>query len=327
MIKRILCVTIALFLTFQEPGSASEATPGLHSGKTILAPDGLLRYFHYYVPRNFKPQMPVVIILHGGTQDYNKILRQESALSEWLPIADEQGIFLLIPNGINPRNKDANGTNQHWNDCRADASQIETGADDVGFIRVLIDWAIKSFSVDATSVYATGGSNGGLMSYRLAFELSDKIAAIAAFIANLPENSECKWPVRPIPVMICNGTKDPLIPWNGGKGEHGKFFSAPETRDFWIKTNGIPSIPDQTKHFTNLDLTDGSSVQSDLYSGAKDKSEVLFYTVTGGGHSMPSIDHKIRKMFEWLLGKQNHDIESVHHAWSFLNRQKLRPAQ
>ena len=162
------------------------------------------------------------------------------------------------------------------------------------------------------------------MSYRLAFELSGKIAAIATFVANLPENSECKGAVSPIPVMICNGTRDALIPWKGGQGKNGKFLSASDTRDFWIRTNGTASSPAQSKRYTNLDLTDGSIIQSDLYSGGKKSREVLFYTVTGGGHSMPSIDHKIGKVIEWVLGKQNHDIESVDHAWAFLSRQILR---
>jgi polyhydroxybutyrate depolymerase len=296
----------------------------LHTRNTITAPDGRVRYFHYYVPQNMKSSSPVVILLHGGTQDYSRILRPNSAQSEWLQLADEKGFLVLIPNGIDPTNGDPDGTNQHWNDCRADAGTYETGADDVGFVRSLVDWAVPKFHLDRNRVYATGASNGGMMVYRLAFELSGKIAAIAAFVANLPANSECSGPVNPIPVFICNGTEDPLMPWNGGHvGKGGNVISAFATRNFWIGFNRTGSNPAQTKRYTNLDPADGSTVKSDLYTKGNDGSEVLFYTVTGGGHSMPSMDHKIGAVIEWLLGKQNHDIESVRHAWSFLSRQTL----
>jgi len=296
----------------------------LHTRNTITAPDGRVRYFHYYVPQNMKSLSPVVVLLHGGTQDYTSILRPNSAQREWLQLADEKGILLLIPNGIDPTSGNPDGTNQHWNDCRADAGKAETGADDVGFIRTLVGWAQQKFHTDRTRVYATGASNGGMMAYRLAFELSGKIAAIAAFVANLPENSECTGPVNPIPVFICNGTEDPLMPWSGGfVGKGGIVISASATRDFWIRFNRTASSPAQTRRYTDRDVTDGSTVKSDLYTRGKDGSEVMFYTVAGGGHSMPSIDHRIGRAIQWLLGKQNHDIESVRHAWAFLSRQTL----
>ncbi len=318
---KLNCFVSVVFLFFLFAVNASAGT--LHQRQTITAPDGRVRYFHYYVPEKLVKKAPVVIVLHGGTQDNSSILREKSAQREWLKTADENGVLLIIPNGINPKTGDADGTNQQWNDCRADDASINTGADDVGFIRALIDWASSKFSIDQQRIYATGASNGGMMAYRLAYELSDRIAAVAAFIANIPEHSECKKPAKPISVFICNGTKDPLMPWGGGLvGRRGTVISADATRNYWINFDGTSKVP-QSKNFPDINRKDGSIVKSELYTGGKNGTEVLFYTVEGGGHNVPSIDHISGRLIDWLLGKQNHDVEGVREAWKFLSRQRL----
>ena len=63
----------------------------------------------------------------------------------------------------------------------------------------------------------TGVSNGAKMSLRLGCELTDRITAIAPVIGSMPESlvSGCA-PTRPIPILMINGTDDPLVPWEGG---------------------------------------------------------------------------------------------------------------
>jgi polyhydroxybutyrate depolymerase len=289
----------------------------LHEKNTIRDPQGKVRYFHYYIPERMPANSPMVILFHGGTQDYSAILEQSSAQSEWLKIADEEKFLLVIPNGTDAATGNGSGTNQHWNDCRADAPEVETGADDVGFISNLIDWAAAQYRIDTRSVYATGASNGGMMSYRLAAELSDKIAAVAAFIANLPRESECKAPPRPISVFICNGTRDSWMPWAGGEVKKGgSVISALATRDFWIQLNATKTGPRFERN---------GNVGIETYAGGSAGTEVMFYTVEGGGHTIPSIDHKLTRMVQWIVGPQNQDIEGAREAWNFLRRQKLHP--
>lgn len=298
----------------------------LHENKTIHVPDGRVRYFHYYLPARLPDHSPIVILLHGGSQDYTQILKKNSAQNEWMKLSDEKKFLLIIPNGIEAGTGKADGTNQHWNDCRADAGAVETGADDVEFINNLIDWAIRKYQIDSERVYATGASNGGMMSYRLATELSHRIAAIAAFVANLPQNSECTKPARPISIFICNGTKDTWMPWNGGNiiKNGGSVLSARATRDSWIQLNSTTTLPSQTKKFNDLDPADGSIVRSELYDKGRQGTEVLFYTVKGGGHTIPSVRHLLRPFVEWIVGPQNHDMESAREAWNFLSRHTLQ---
>jgi polyhydroxybutyrate depolymerase len=100
----------------------------------------------------------------------------------WRDLAEENGFLLIVPNGTNARIGDPRGNDQNWNDCRSAARVGETKADDVGFIIALVEWAQREMRIDPLRVYATGASNGGGMSYRLAIERPDRFAAVAVFI-------------------------------------------------------------------------------------------------------------------------------------------------
>ena len=70
-----------------------------------------------------------------------------------------------------------------------------------------LDAVQSDFNIDATRVFASGFSNGGMLSYRLACELSDRIAGIAAvggasgqFDFDRNRYYSCN-PTRPIPIL------------------------------------------------------------------------------------------------------------------------------
>jgi polyhydroxybutyrate depolymerase len=295
--------------------------------KTIVVGE-TTRYFRYYVPQGLAGLHPVVFLLHGGTQDMESIFnRNAGGTQEWQSIADDEGFLLIVPNGVNAATGEAWGDDQNWHDCRGDAPAIETGADDVAFISALIDWAQANFAVDTERVYSTGASNGGKMSYRLARELDDRIAAIAAFIANEAAVDECAEPQSPVSAFICNGTGDPLQQWDGGEipGGRGTSISSLATRDYWIAHNNCDAESADSIMYPDLNPNDGCTVRSELFTGGDEGAEVMFYTVEGGGHTMPSIAHPVAA---WILrvlplGNQNRDIEGARHAWAFLARQRL----
>lgn len=320
----------AFFPVLAACGSLGPAPPGLVTNQSLTAPDGLTRWFHYYVPEGgLSAGAPVVIVLHGGTGNFNWILRDGNPTAEWLKVAEEEGILLLVPNGVNPRNGDTRGSRQQWNDCRSHGPAANSGADDVGFISELIAWAGANFDVDLDRVYVTGASNGGMMSYRLAIELGDRLAGIAAFIANLPADSECGAPAGPVPVFIANGTEDGFIPWEGGAvtgdPSRGRVQSAPSTRDFWLSLNNIEGAPSVEDGLCDAvcDDSDGSTISRAVYGSSGMSAPVVFYTVEGGGHVPPSLDHVVPGLARRVigLGNQNRDIEGVRHAWAFLRRQ------
>ncbi len=308
------------------------SSAGTWHEEQTLEHDSLLRYYRYYLPDSQPPEgYRLLFVLHGGGGDMRSFL-DNGTHAEWPEIADEDGLLLIVPNGINAETGDGSGDDQHWNDCRGDAPLNDTGADDVGFVSALIDWAAGRFAVDLDRVYATGSSNGGLMSYRLAFELGDRIAAIAPFIANLPAVDECGAPEWPIPVFICNGDgEDDYMPWDGGcvtkksTCGRGSVLSAEATRDFWIAFGNLNPVPVESIDYPDLDPDDDTTAESQLYVGGYEGVELAFYTIHNGGHVTPSIEHRRSRLVLALLGLglQNHDIEGSREAWAFLSRQRL----
>lgn len=302
-------------------GTAAAQSGTLVSANT-LAHDGLTRYYHYYVPDGLGPSPPLVFLLHGGTRGYTEVITGTSAGQEWLSVADDEKFLLIIPNGVDPDTGFTDTESQNWNDCRADDTDTATGADDVGFISALIDWAIANFDVDTQRVYSTGASNGGMMSYRLARELGHRIAGIACFVANEPAVPECGGLPYPTPVFICNGDGETVfMPWDGGyvvDATRGTVQSAIATRDFWIARNGTSTTPSMVVNYPNIDTSDGTTVSSALYTGGLEGTEVMFYTVSNGGHTIPSINYPLPLLALAVVGPQNNDIEGARHAWAFL---------
>ncbi len=312
---------------------AVPATAGTWHEEQSLEHGGRTRWFRVYEPDVAAPPggYPLLFVLHGGGGGMRSFL-DNGTHAEWPEIADEEGILLVVPNGVNPETGDTAGDDQNWNDCRADAPAVETGADDVGFVSALIDWVAARWPVDLERVYATGSSNGGLMSYRLAFELGDRIAAVAPFIANLAAVSECRDGGRVVPVFICNGdAEERYMPWDGGciydKEEctRGTAISAEETRDFFVRRLHADPEPAESVDHPDLDPDDGCTVHHDLFAGGYEGAEVAFYRVHGGGHATPSIDHRRNPLVLQLLGlgRQDHDVEGSREAWAFLSRHRL----
>lgn len=346
---RILC-SCALVLSAANVDRASDAASMLASGvrrhlqaiplrapgwhdEMSLQHGGLTRWFRYYVPPRMPSHPALVVLLHGGTQSMRKIFGPNAGGAQaWLGLADAQGFVVLAPNGVNATTGGTAGDSQNWNDCRKDAGAANTAADDVGFIVAAVGWVDAAIGIDRNRVYATGASNGGGMSYRLAIERPQVFAAVAVFIMNLPADNECGLPHAPVPMFICNGTADPLVPWSGGGvagGTRGSVISTADTLAAWLAADRAGPAPTFTTTFPDLDPNDGCTVKRDRYLPSAVGAEVEFYTVTGGGHSMPSVAYPIPSLLLELvgLGKQDHDIEGASEAWEFLSRQRLGGAR
>jgi polyhydroxybutyrate depolymerase len=126
--------------------------------------------------------------------------------------ADEAGFLAVYPNGTGEKRS------LTWNGGNCCGYAVENQVDDVGFVRALLDDLEKVVTVDPSRVYATGISNGAIMAYRLASELSDRIAAVAP-VAGPMGTATCS-PRRPVSVMHFHGTDDQFAPCRraGGRG-------------------------------------------------------------------------------------------------------------
>jgi polyhydroxybutyrate depolymerase len=278
--------------------------------------DGLERSYYLHLPtgRNAASRLPVVFVLHGGGRADGDEVADRTGYNR---IADREGFIVVYPNGVDSQ----------WNDGRGKTFRKavdNTGIDDVAYISVLIDRMIRDYRGDASRIYVTGLSNGGMMTLRLGCEISVKLAAIAPVIANIPVNiiATCK-PDAPLPVLLMNGTEDPLVPWGGGSvGIFGKAMgevvSTADTVSFWTQHNHCNPVP-KTELLADMDSKDGSSVQVSTYDNCLNNSAVILYTIAGGGHSFPGGNIPDRPL---LLGRKNNDINAAEVIWDFFQAHK-----
>ncbi|MDZ7765792.1 MAG: hypothetical protein U5K00_15460 [Melioribacteraceae bacterium] len=284
------------------------------------------RHFKFYIPKGLDKNAPAVFLFHSENKSMNNIFGTEAGgFREWPNLADREKFILIIPNGTNPVTGDFDGNNQLWNDCRKESQDLSqfSRANDIDFITKLIDWSKNNLPIDKTRIYASGVSNGGMMVYRLAIELGDKIAGAAVFLANMSADSECSKPKTPLPILIMNGTDDPIIPFEGGviTGNRGMVLSAEETLNIWVKLNYLNTQKRTNKYLTDLNPDDGSRIIKNEFNRPLGNPPVAFYVVVDGGHTIPSIKYPLPKsLTENLLGNQNRDIEGVVEAWKFLRK-------
>jgi len=284
--------------------------------------DNLTRTFAYYMPPNLPDTpVPLVLLLHGGGQNGHNTWAFEAG-QRWKTLADEHQFIVLLPEGQpDPNDPD----NHHWNDCRTGVTSpdLTTTADDVGFILALIEWAETTFNIDTQRIYATGASNGGMMTYRLGSEAPATFAALAASIANQPEPSECVAPSQPVPILIMNGTADPLMPFEGGcvasrRCERGSVLSTEETVALWVAANHTAVTPTITS-LPDVVAEDGATVERYLYPNDAGKAGVVFYRIENGGHTLPG-PTKLGRIGRWVLGPKNQDIDGPAEIWKFFAR-------
>ena len=191
-------------------------------------------------------------------------------------------------------------------------------ADDVAYIRAVLDDLATVVKVDPKRVYATGMSNGGMMCYLLAAELSDRIAAVAPVAGTMV--IEKANPKRPVPIMHFHGTADTFIPFDGPRKDTPKFIhfkSVEDTIKTWVKIDGceekpeIVELPDKAK--------DGTTVQRKTYGYGKDGAEVVLFVIKGGGHTWPG-----EKPLVDFIGKSTKNISANDLLWEFFQKHPMK---
>ncbi len=288
--------------------------------------DGLSRRYAIYLPEGLENEtaVPLVFELHGGGV-YIEDMTGESGFKTpyklWMTLADQEKFIVVYPEGL-----DGAYDKPTWNDCRGD-SVVSSDADDVHFIDLLISTFSDAYPIDSNRIYVSGTSNGGFMALRLAVELSDEIAAVAAVAAAMPAVSECGDPVNPISVLFMNGTDDNHMPYEGGyistppNPDHGSAMSTEDSVQFWVDFDHTSTEP-VTSAFPDLD-GDGNGVDRFLYENGDQGTQVVLYRVNGCGHSAPSIQEQYSAIFERYFNKQNHDIEMTTEVWAFFRDKTL----
>jgi polyhydroxybutyrate depolymerase len=183
-------------------------------------------------------------------------------------------------------------------------------------------------TADAERVYVAGLSNGGAMAMTLVCARADLFAAGASVIMNLTDEAAVTChPSRPLPMLLMNGTADPLVPYEGGRGSSyyaaDGFWSTDETLAFWRKLNGCETGDASVSDLPDRNVADQSTVTR-ITSRCPPGHDVMLYRINQGGHRMPGFapDARFPRVATKLLGPQNGDIDGAETIWSFFSQSR-----
>lgn len=259
------------------------------------------RNFYVYLPRNFNPSenLPVVINMHG----FLTTAQFQMDYSQFNKTADSVRCIVIYPEGVDLR----------WNS--GTFFFVSSDVDDIGFLSDLMDRAAVLYNANLRKVYSTGYSAGGFMSYKLACDAANRIAAIAPDVASMVfDNLNSCVPSRPIHIAAFNGTADPVTAYFGIPGN---FPSIDSIKHFWqIKNNcDIEPMIDTLPDFRN----DGTRIVTYTYLNCAQNIQQVFHKIINGGHVWPGAND----IFAGILGKTTQDISMNATAWSFFKDKEI----
>lgn len=251
------------------------ALPGLTASAqsdSILV-GGMYRTYTLRLPSAYDgtAQLPLVIAMHGGFGSGIQ-LEGQSLLTEK---AEQEAFIVVYPDGV----ASTIGI-RTWNAGWCCGYAVNNNIDDVGFIDALIDTLMAEYAIATTRIYATGMSNGGFMSYRLACELSERIAAIAPVSASM-SMVDCA-PARSMPVIALHSYQDESVPYLGGIGTG---VSSHYNSPLDSVQNAFAAHANCTVH--NDTLLDNAEMTVISWHECDCAQEVITYMTHDGGHSWP----------------------------------------
>ncbi|MGH7594780.1 MAG: T9SS type A sorting domain-containing protein [bacterium] len=227
---------------------------------------GLSRSYLLHVPPSYdgNPPVPLGIALH----EFSGSAASFQTITAFSAKANAEGFIVVYPNGISGS----------WTGGGCCGAAMTNNLDDAGFINALIDTLAGQYHIDLTRIFVAGFSNGAILAYRLAAELSHKIAAISAVAG--PMMLDKVNPSRPVPIMHFHALNDAVIPYNGGNASGFVFPSVMSVLDFWINRNQCD--PNSTIIYNR------NGVIGRKWQALANNADIILYTTPMGGHNWPS---------------------------------------
>lgn len=255
-----------------------EPIPGPGDYLRYLNVDFFNRSYRVHVPPGVDVAVPspVIMVLHG----YPWV--DMALVTDMNHVADSLDFIAVYPNGR---------SNLEWvHGCATCSPNAVAGVDDVSYFRGLLDNLAGGLAVDEDRVYVTGFSNGGMMTYRLACDLADRLAAVAPVGAGMWDwhVANCS-PSRALPILMINGTEDPSFPWEGVELDlpYANVRQVPvvEHVDFWASENGC----DAMEVVEDLEDRYDDGTEAEVWRFLDCRAETRFYRIVGGGHTWPNM--------------------------------------
>jgi polyhydroxybutyrate depolymerase len=266
-----------------------------------ITSSGIIRNYRLYLPANYiaGTVRPLIIHLHG----YSSTALMDQQLTKYEPVADTAGFLVVFPEAL----KD-NSNYQCWNM----GWPWVPNTNDVQFISDLIDSLHAAYLIDTNRVYAAGFSQGGFMTYTLACQLNDKIAAVASVSGSIAPNVFPCSPGRSVPTLHIHGTSDGLIPYAGSTAGSFTSVNIDTLMNFWVNYDQCNLTPIFTA-LPDISPTDGSTVNHYVYSGGIDNASNELFKVIGADH------------LDWPGSGtgNNMDFNASQEIWRFFNQYTL----
>ncbi|GAB4504230.1 MAG: PHB depolymerase family esterase [Anaerolineales bacterium] len=266
----------------------------------VLSVGGLERSYRLHVPSSFSLERPSALVLafHGGGGNADNMVR----LTGFDALAEQEGFLVVYPNGTGRLDEKL----LTWNGGECCGYAQEQNVDDVAFVRAIVDDLRAFATLDESRIYATGISNGGILSYRLACDAADLFAAIAPVAGTLNYPS-CS-PTEPVSVLHIHGSADEHLPYDGGVGKESltgvTFASVADSLRFWTQFNHCDPAPLSSQQ---------GNLRHATYANCAPGGQVELYAILGGLHAWPGAE-----VPAWPGGDEpSQDLEASQVIWEF----------
>ncbi|MEE2919023.1 MAG: PHB depolymerase family esterase [Bacteroidota bacterium] len=238
----------------------------------VIDGETITREYIIHVPSNYQEgdNLPLVIVYHGFDGCAYYMADETSGLND---LADEEGFFVAYPQAAYRPAKFAT----YWEPGFNGGENMYV--DDIHFTERLINHIDEEFSIDLSRVYASGYSNGGMLTYSLACLRADLFAGICVMSGALLDDMDSCDPNHAVPMVIFHGVGDFELPYNGNE----YYASVPDVVGLWLDHFQIP-----LSTLNSMELN-GGDVTHDSYHGGTGNTCLSFYTVveeygSAGGH-------------------------------------------
>ena len=248
------------------------------------------RNYKILTPKNYDPKKKYAFILslHG----FSSSGAGQAAFFPLADLAEKHGFIYCFPSGLQ----------RSWNASNACCDWANKN-DDSAYLRGLILHAQEKFSVDKKRVYVTGLSNGGFMSYRMAYDHADLVTAIVPF-AGVGFKRWPGKPKNPVSVLHVHGTKDNVIKWKGGSIIGRPYPSAQENFKNWRLFNQCDQEVDASKIKIDLARTvRGAETTVTRFKNKADTVTSELWQVNNGGHVTPPSKAARERIIKWMLAQ------------------------
>ena len=279
---------------FFEGGEAGDAQVTMSDTGSAAAPagtslrwlwhDGRLRSYWLHVPSGYNgTDIPLVVVLHAGGGYPARMAAKtdftETAERETFAVVYPRGVFRWAPWW------------RMWNGGYCCGVAYEQDVDDVGFVAAMIERLRSDLSINGSRIYVAGHSNGAILAYRIAAELSEIIAAVgpvAGSIGGTASEDSPLWvipePEQPVSVIHFHGVLDENVPYDGGHGNNtsgtGTDLPVNTSIAFWVEHNNCSQPPERW-------TSESGNITRERYTDGDHGSAVMLYTIVNGGHGWP----------------------------------------